>query len=494
MLLFFAVAMELMLSLPLVGSGAGVASIPPLSLPRCRMRPAISVPGTWATLLTEHSHGFKRVLLVCVPRSALASRHALTSQTADLDVNAARNAQAVRATRTSAQHSALAGACVLLLAAEVCQHINPPWVPSAAKVEAFPAMLTFSRDAAGQWLPRQRSRADVRRMNGCGLHAECLLLDLAEMAHLNGDGPEWVSLDTAWPEGPKLPPPKAVLAMTQAASTSKLSAVQQPEIAECLVDYIEEVVRFRHAHDDVTPAASSFTTSSITVFVVHYTGLPRRKLRMRQRLRAAGLEHQAIYVEMVPDYVNNTMRRCLGPFRRQSIDSMADDPNWRYPTRGEDSLAVKHLATATYLTRFGMPHALVLEDDTWFSQHLASDVASLLEELATLEWDVVAVGTCYHHRTPFGRRVLPHVWLTQVMPCAHAYLLSRKGASALLRTLPLEMPIDLQINTMAQDGTPYASLRQGKWSRGKLYSNIYWAEPQLAFQWPEDVTRSVERS
>merc|ERR1712187_1022668 len=93
---------------------------------------------------------------------------------------------------------------------------------------------------------------------------------------------------------------------------------------------------------------------------------------------------------------------------------------------------------------------------------------------------------------------------TQIMPCAHAYLLSQRGASAILSTLPLQLPIDLQINTIVQDGAPYEVLRQGaaipsqfKPRHGKTLKsqpeNIYWAEPQLAFQWPEDTTRSVEQ-
>jgi len=133
------------------------------------------------------------------------------------------------------------------------------------------------------------------------------------------------------------------------------------------------------------------------------------------------------------------------------MDSMAEDPNWRLQTRGEDSLAVKHLAAAVWLIASGTPYVLVLEDDTWFSQHLVRDMTAFVEELSAVNWDVASIGTCYHHRAPFGHRVLPHAWLTQIMPCAHAYLLSQKGAHALLNSLPLQMPIDLQLNTIAQD-------------------------------------------
>jgi len=154
---------------------------------------------------------------------------------------------------------------------------------------------------------------------------------------------------------------------------------------------------------------------------------------------------------------------------------------------------VKHLAAAAWLLESDWPHVLVLEDDAWFSQHLAADLSALTAELQPLSWDVVAIGTCYHHRTPFGRHVLPHLWLAQTMPCAHAYLLSPRGARAILRTLPLELPIDLQISTIAQGAASYDELRRGMGPpEDRRGAEVYWAAPQLAFQWPEDTTRSVE--
>jgi len=272
-------------------------------------------------------------------------------------------------------------------------------------------------------------------------------------------------------------------------------------ILQCLAQFVDEVVRFRpatHRRRRSDSDENGTIYMKLPVLIPHYTALTARKRQMRKRLKAAGLNAYAFFVEMEPDYVNDSMRVCLGPKRRQTIDSMSDNPNWRAPTRGEDSLAVKHLAAALWLLRSQWARALILEDDAWFTQHLAAELDVLDPELENLDWDVIAIGTCYHHRTPFGRQVAPHVWMTQIMPCAHAYLLSRRGATSLLRTLPLQLPIDLQMNLMAQDSVPYEELRNAGAERSALpteaSARIYWVGPQLVFQWPQDVTRSVEKT
>lgn len=465
----------------------------------CLLRPSFGgvAPGSWAELFSNYAGGLKRVLAMCAPQAILDMPAADVSHGSDLDVDGARLAQGVRAAYVSSRHAHHIATCVLLLAVEFCEQLQPPYVPPGTTSKALPSILVFSTAGDGNWHPYQRSRESVRRINGCGLQGECLLLDLeglwpsgppAKKKDGASPGP-WSSLTLLWPD-----PPKIETKADEVWSERYLSAsMPSPTVPRCLASFIDEVVRFQPAagrSGKLEKPPPGFPPS----LVLHYVALKKRRPLMRKRLRAAGIEFSSLFVQMDPDFVNDTMRQCLGPMRRQSIDSMSDNPGWRYPTRGEDSLALKHLAAAIWLVRSGEPHALVLEDDVWFSQHFAAEVAALLREAAVADWDVIAVGTCYHHRTPFGERVLPHLWLTQIMPCAHAYLLSQKGARAVLATLPLQMPIDLQINLIAQDSKESSLLRVGQWPPEQGAGLILWAEPQLAFQWPEDATRSVERT
>eukprot|EP00971_Amphidinium_carterae_P310154 6163232-Amphidinium_carterae.1 len=61
-----------------------------------------------------------------------------------------------------------------------------------------------------------------------------------------------------------------------------------------------------------------------------------------------------------------------------------------------------------------------------------------------MEWHIVALGRCYHHRTPFGRRQSRLLWRTQVMPCTHAYLMSRAGALEVWNVAKRSCPITPQ--------------------------------------------------
>lgn len=477
---------------------------------RCPLRPKTENVVTWEQLLAEHAKPYySRALIFCAPAATLERERlgVIADATAAIDIDVERAVQGVRAAHFASRHAALVGTCVLLLPAEVAHRLLPQVVSSASEPKAFPAVLFFNWDPElRHWRAHARQREEIRRMNGCGIHAECFLLDLARLARASGDAPAWASLETPWPGLAQLPPSAAFTGTAQADAFSSAlarehrlalrralewpAAVAPPVLAPCLRGYIDEVVRFRPAEAAARVAPSN---SFMPALIVHHISLELRKRLMRRRLLAAGLASGAHFVEMRPDNMNDTMRHCLGPLRRQSMDSMSDNPGWRLPTRGEDSLAVKHLAAAVWLLRSERPHVLVLEDDAWFTQHLAADLEVLLHEARDLSWGIIAVGRCYHHRTPFGQRARPHLWLTQIMPCAHAYLLSRSGAAAILATLPLQLPIDLQINTIAQDGHPYDALRRGEWPPPRPGSEIYWAEPPLAFQWPEDATRSVER-
>jgi len=87
-----------------------------------------------------------------------------------------------------------------------------------------------------------------------------------------------------------------------------------PKVAECLLNYLDEVVHFRPAwsekHAGIAPSTlarlgNSHAVGRTPALVMHYTGLKERKPRMRQRLRAAGLEMQTFFVEMMPHLQNS---------------------------------------------------------------------------------------------------------------------------------------------------------------------------------------------
>jgi len=152
---------------------------------------------------------------------------------------------------------------------------------------------------------------------------------------------------------------------------------------------------------------------------------------------------------------------CIGTAEVRILQKILNDPH-RENYSGEDSATLKHLFAAYSLLRNPQWHnALILEDDatfidnvmgkeTWFDEH--GVFQTILRDLPA-DYDMVMLSR-YDH-TDIQTALLPrtgrHLVLAQSSRVASAYLISRKGATNMLRSLPVVGPPDFQIN--------YASMR-----------------------------------
>ena len=123
---------------------------------------------------------------------------------------------------------------------------------------------------------------------------------------------------------------------------------------------------------------------------------------------------------------------------------------------GEDSLTLKHLFAAYSLLRTpSCTNALILEDDATFDESgirqswTASDgvYQQILRDLP-IDYDILMLSRfdpndeALKHKPRIGK----HLVHAQASRVASAYLLSRKGALNLLRSLPIVGPMDFQID------------------------------------------------
>lgn len=120
---------------------------------------------------------------------------------------------------------------------------------------------------------------------------------------------------------------------------------------------------------------------------------------------------------------------------------------------GELACYISHLRIYKEIVKKQLDNMLILEDDAKATKWYDSNVIRYnLKELNTLdpEWDILYLGVCWDicsNRTPVNNNFVR----TFYPGCTHAYIVSKKGAVALLRhLLPIQNTLDRTIKAAAR--------------------------------------------
>mmetsp|Transcript_9663 Transcript_9663/g.24706 ORF Transcript_9663/g.24706 Transcript_9663/m.24706 type:complete len:344 (+) Transcript_9663:1-1032(+) len=230
------------------------------------------------------------------------------------------------------------------------------------------------------------------------------------------------------------------------------------------------------------------------VVVPHYHKLTKRRKLLEKRLKQVGLlpVFATMKEAVTPDvlscvlgdgYAPGDRHRCPGGTALCALDQAG--------VPGKVSLLIKHFGILRHMVVQGLPAVVVLEDDAWVAPTFVPDLQEVLDQAAGVPWGLISIGRCYTQRTPFGQQVAENLWYTGMISCSHGYVVSQRGARFLLGSLPFISTADNQINYAASGLTAlrhdYPDIMRGA-TRPEVADRleIYWADPPLVLQWPED--------
>jgi hypothetical protein len=161
---------------------------------------------------------------------------------------------------------------------------------------------------------------------------------------------------------------------------------------------------------------------------------------------------------------------------------------------GEDSATLKHLFAAyTLLRNPQWRNAIIIEDDATFVPHVMQTETwlqpqgvfqSILRDLPS-DYDIVMLSRFDHTDTTTTHlpRVGRHLVLAQSSRVSSAYLISRKGASNMLRSLPVIAPPDFQINYAAmkedQARTAEFPVPISSYHNVQIFHSLPWISDQM---------------
>jgi len=202
------------------------------------------------------------------------------------------------------------------------------------------------------------------------------------------------------------------------------------------------------------------------VFVVHYTPLKERKVLLSEQLKREGLFERTHWIEN---------------FDRESISEW---PEFDLPdqelNKGIIAVNMAHVDALERIARSPEGCGLVLEDDVVFVDGAIQKIAEYSKELPE-DWDMLFIGKGGGFRIPLWRRRMgKHIYLKEntktwwggdgATRCADSYFVSRKGALALLDTVPLKRPFRKPIDWALNQSIRDKNLK------------IYWMEPTVSYQ------------
>jgi len=212
------------------------------------------------------------------------------------------------------------------------------------------------------------------------------------------------------------------------------------------------------------------------IFVVHYKPLKHRRQAMDLRVRSVFKYAPTFVEELDRNELSDADFACASDRHLQHLFI-------KRPTkRGEDSLTLKHMAVFNFMMQQNITNVLVLEDDAVFLQtdwiSASSQWQNILLELPK-DYDILMLsGYKNFHRR--GKQISKHLFLAQQSRVSSAYVISKKGAMNMLRTLPIVSPIDFQINYAGghkvPNNLPPANVVDMK---------ILWSEPPMCEQYDE---------
>lgn len=219
------------------------------------------------------------------------------------------------------------------------------------------------------------------------------------------------------------------------------------------------------------------------IFVIHYKPLVHRKSEMEHRVKTVFNSSPIFIDDLDKNELSATDIACVS--NRHAQQKFIK----RSTKKGEDSLTLKHMAILNFMVERNLTNVLVLEDDARFFQvdwrSPSSQWQTLLQELPP-DYDLVML-SAYDGWAKRGLQIRKHLWLAQQGRVSSAYLVSRKGALNMLRTLPIVAPFDVQIDYAGSTGLP-----KNLPSPVVKDIKILWAEPPLSDQYDSSgVKRSV---
>jgi hypothetical protein len=136
---------------------------------------------------------------------------------------------------------------------------------------------------------------------------------------------------------------------------------------------------------------------------------------------------------------------------------------------GRAANAMQHLKIYQEMLKRGQKSALVLEDDIAFRPEFVGALQAFFNEVPN-DYDLVFVGGCRakHAPNPNSERVAEHVYKVSEHRCASCYVISERGARAVLEAGPAAefMNIDPFLERLM----------------GSHLANTFWFEPPLAHE------------
>ena len=183
---------------------------------------------------------------------------------------------------------------------------------------------------------------------------------------------------------------------------------------------------------------------------------------------------------------------CVGMAAVRKMQRLLNQPS-RENYLGEDSATLKHLFAAyAFLRHKAWNNAIILEDDATFEETVSGKSVwhdengvfrTMLRDLPA-DYDIVMLSR-YDPVDSLNTgkpRIGNHLVLAQQSRVASAYLISRKGATNLLRSLPVIGPPDFQINYMDPAARPAGQLDIPPLQNSgtlKIFHSVPWLSDQM---------------
>ena len=137
------------------------------------------------------------------------------------------------------------------------------------------------------------------------------------------------------------------------------------------------------------------------------------------------------------------------------------------------------MAVFNLMVKQNLTNVLILEDDaTLLTSNWSTDSSLwkfVLKDLP-FTYDMVMLSSFGNLRRQ-GEKVGKNLFLAQASRVSRMYVLSRKGARNMLRTLPIVAPMDFQINWAGSDRIPKTVTKAPVQN-----ISIFWSEPPMGGQ------------
>jgi GR25 family glycosyltransferase involved in LPS biosynthesis len=210
------------------------------------------------------------------------------------------------------------------------------------------------------------------------------------------------------------------------------------------------------------------------IYMIHYTPMKKRRVEMSKLLA-----HHNVFPQWVTGFdkevLNDTTAQCFHTwhpeeYRVKPKEHRSMEKKQKLG-KSQRSVVTKHHSALYDMYRMGYHHALVLEDDALLRTNFRQHLAEVMKEVPST-YDVIMIGGCmkmFAYRRKFNTEQLSkHVYRKREARCAHAFVVSQKGARQLLSSLPFMDAIDFQMTA----------------AMNELKMDVYWVEPWMSVQGP----------